>query len=153
MVDVMETEIGVILRKTRLLSDTIAWYDSVDGNVRRQILNWIQIDQLFNRGIDSTGTTIGWYSQLTEILSGGEKKFNTHYTLKDTGQFYKQMFVVVLKDALVIDSDGAYKENGDNLFQKYGENIVGLTNENLGKLQNILRQKYIIWARKMLQIN
>ncbi len=153
MVDVMETEIGVILRKTRLLSDTIAWYDSVDGNVRRQILNWIQIDQLFNRGIDSTGTTIGWYSQLTEILSGGEKKFNTPYTLKDSGQFYKQMFVVVLKDALVIDSDGAYKENGDNLFQKYGENIVGLTNENLGKLQNILRQKYIIWARKMLQIN
>lgn len=149
----MQTELGVKLNKYRLLSDAVAWYDSVDGNVRRQILHWIQVDQLFNKGIDSTGNIIGWYSQLTEILSGGTKKFNTPYTLKDSGQFYREMFVVVLRDALVIDSDGADKPNGDDLFEKYGENIVGLTDENLAKLTEILRQKYISYARKVLELD
>lgn len=149
----MQTEIGVKLNKVRLLSERVAWYDSVDGNVRRMILHWIQIDQLFNKGIDSTGNIIGWYSQLTEILSGGTKKFNTPYTLKDTGQFYNQMFVVVMADGLVIDSDGAEKPNGDNLFEKYGKNIVGLTDENLAKLTNVLRQKYIKYTRKVLGID
>ena len=65
------------------------------------------------------------------------------------------MFVIVLKDSLVIDSDGADKEGKagtDNLFEKYGEGIVGLTDENLAKLRETLRPKYIEYTKKVLGI-
>lgn len=151
-IDIMGTEIGVKLRQVRMLSDATIWFDSVDGNVRQMILNWIRNDQLRSKGIDEFGETIGWYSQMTEILSGGRKKFNTPYTLEDTGEFFRQMFVIVLSDSLVIDSDGADKED-ENLFTKYGVGIVGLTDENMEKLVQILRPKYIAWTRKVLGID
>ena len=153
MVNVMDTEVGIVLRKTKLLFDATIWYDSVDSSVRRMILHWIQNDQLRKEGIDEKGEVIGWYSQLTEILSGGTKKFNTHYTLEDTGEFFRQMFVIVLNDSMVIDSDGADKSNGDNLFTKYGQGIIGLTDENMEKLVAVLRVKYIQNTRKVLGLN
>jgi len=154
MINVMDTEIGSLLRRTKLLFDASIWYDSVDSNVRRMILHWIQNDQLREQGIDEDGDVIGWYSQLTEILSGGEKKFNTHYTLEDTGEFFRQMFVIVLNDSLVIDSDGADKSNGDNIFDKFGgPKIIGLTDENMEKLVAVLRVKYIENTRKVLGLN
>jgi hypothetical protein len=152
-IDVMDTEIGVKLRKARLLSEAVAWYDSMDFTTRKMILDWIQIDQLTGKGIDSDGDELGTYSFLTEILSGGRKKFGDHYTLNDTGAFYRGMFVVVLKDSFVVDSDQAVKEDGTNLFYKYGDNIVGLTDENLAKLIAVLREKYIAFARRMLDID
>jgi hypothetical protein len=153
MINVMQTQVGTILKRTKMLSDALVWYDSVDGNVRRLILYWIQNDQLRKEGIDEDGDVIGWYSQLTEILSGGRKKFNTHYTLEDTGEFFREMFVIVLADSIVIDSDGADKENGDNLFTKYGDGIIGLTDENMDKLVAILRVKYYQSTRKVLGLN
>lgn len=152
-VDVMNTEIGVKLRSAKLLSEAVAWYDSLSPDVTKKILDWIRYDQLFNQGIDSDGDLLGTYSYLTQILSGGRKKWGDHYTLYDTGDFYRGMFVVVLKDSLVVDSDEAVKEDGTNLFYKYGDNIVGLTDENMAKLIEVLRDKYITFARKVLGID
>ena len=154
MIDVMGTEVGSLLRRTKLLFDATVWYDSVDGEVRRMILHWIQNDQLRERGIDENEEVIGWYSQLTQILSGGRKKFMDHYTLEDTGEFFRQMFVIVLSDSLVIDSDGADKANGDNIIDKFGgPKIIGLTDENMEKLVATLRLKYILNTRKVLGLN
>lgn len=151
MINVMGTEIGSLLMRTKLLFDATVWYDSVDGEVRRMILHWIQNDQLRERGIDENEEVIGWYSQLTQILSGGRKKFMDHYTLEDTGEFFRQMFVIVLSDSLVIDSDGADKANGDNIIDKFGgPKIIGLTDENMEKLVATLRLKYILNTRKVL---
>ena len=154
-INIMDTEIGVRLRKTKLLFDSTVWYDSVDGNVRNMILKMIQNDQLRARGIDEFGEVIGYYSLTTELISGGKKKYNTHFTLEDTGEFFKQMFVIVMKDSLVIDSDGADKvdENGSvNLFTEYGTKIIGLTDANMEKLIQRLRPKYITYTRKVLGI-
>jgi hypothetical protein len=153
MIDVMSTGVGPILRRTKMLSDALIWIDSVDGTVRRLILFLIQNEQLRKEGIDETGEVIGYYSELTQILSGGRKKFNTHYTLEDTGEFFRQMFVITLADSLVIDSDGADKDNGENLFKKYGEGIIGLTDENMDKLVAVLREKYYQNTREVLGIN
>lgn len=155
-IDVMMTEIGTPLRAAKMLSDAVAWYESLTPQITRQIILWIQDDQLTKEGIDSTGEVIGYYSQLTEILSGGKKKFGDHYTLNDTGAFYRGMFVVVLNDGLVIDSDGANKigkKKDENLFEKYGENIVGLTDENMAKLIEALKPKYIESVKRMLYLN
>jgi hypothetical protein len=152
-IDVMETEIGVKLRKVKLLSEALAWYDAMSYDTTKKIIDWIQKDQLTNKGIDSDGDLLGTYSFMTQILSGGRKKFGDHYTLNDTGAFYRGMFVVVLKDSFVVDSDEAVKEDGTNLFFKYGDNIVGLTDENMAKLQEVVKIKYLDFARRMLDIN
>jgi hypothetical protein len=152
-IDVMGTEIGVKLRKAKLLSQAVAWYDAMNYETIRMILNWIQQDQLTDKGIDSDGDELGTYSFMTEILSGGRKKFGDHYTLNDTGAFYQGMYVTVLKDSFIVDSDKALKEDGTNLFYKYGDNIVGLTDENMAKLQAVIRDKYIAFARRMLDID
>ena len=153
MINVMNTEIGTPLRRTKLLFDATIWFDSVDSNVKRMILHWIQNDQLREKGVDEDGDVIGWYSQLTQILSGGKKKFMDHYTLEDTGEFFRQMFVVTLNDSMVIDSDGADKSNGDNLFTKYGDGIIGLEDENMEKLVAILKINYVRNTRKVLGLN
>jgi hypothetical protein len=40
-----------------------------------------------------------------------------------------------------------------NLFDKYGEDIVGLTEESTSKLQEELKERYIIEIRKILSGN
>lgn len=151
-IDVMNTEVGYTLRAAKMLSESVVWYESLTPQVIREIIDKVRYEQLFERGIDSTGEVIGWYSQWTEVLSGGLKKFNEPYTLHDTGAFYEGMFVIVLADGFIIDSDGAEKED-DNLFEKYGENIVGLTDENLDWLKETLYPKYIAYTRRMLRID
>jgi len=149
MVDVMQTIIGERLKKTRLLFDNVAFQKVIDANIRREILNMIQSDQLMKNGIDSDGNVLGYYSWMTEAMSKGRKKEGDKYNLFDTGEFYRQMFVIALRDGLLIDSDGADKED-TNLFTEYGNNIVGLTDENLGKLVELLRPKYIEYTRQTL---
>jgi hypothetical protein len=149
MIDVMNTAIGEKLRKVRLLSDQIAWQQNIDARIRQEILFMIREDQLMQKRIDANGNHLGFYSWMTEAMSKGRKKEGDPYNLYDTGEFHNKMFVVVLRDSLAVDSEGADKENV-NLFKEYGDNIVGLTDENMGKLIELLRPKYIAWAKKML---
>lgn len=152
MVDVMQTIIGERLKKTRLLFENLAFQKVIDADIKRKILTMIQQHQLMRSGIDSDGNVLGYYSWMTEAMSKGRKKEGQPYNLFDTGEFYKQMFVVALRDGLLIDSDGADKED-TNLFTEYGNNIVGLTDENLGKLIDLLRPKYIEYTRKTMGID
>lgn len=154
MVNLMGTKLGERLKKAQRLNDRDAWVESFDRHVKNLILNWIKFNQLKSRGIDETGDVIGWYSELTEILSGGLKKFNTPYTLYDTGEFYNSMTVTADRDSFTIDADGLKEgtHGTENLFTKYGDGIIGLTDENLERLIVIIRSKYIIHARKKLGI-
>lgn len=102
--------------------------------------------QLFALSIDSTGKALtsgtrgrGVYSALTETISGGKKKAGDPYTLEDTGAFYKSFKITPEKTAIVIDANPT-KETTD-LFKEYGENILGLTDENLQLLINELIPK------------
>ena len=146
----MSTKVGRVLVKAKMLSDAVAWYESIDAKMRKAILEYIQNDQLTKKGIDEDGDVLGHYSLYTDILTNGRKGFGEHYTLKDTGDFYKSMFVVVLRDALVIEANP--KKGDDNLFYKFGEGIIGLTDENLEKLIGRLKTKYIRHVRKRLQL-
>tara|TARA_R110001606_G_scaffold85719_5_gene194304 strand:- start:414 stop:887 length:474 start_codon:yes stop_codon:yes gene_type:complete len=155
-INILDTEAGTVIRKFRLLTDSGVWFDSIDGRVRNLILQMIQNDQLRKRGVDEFGEVIGYYSMTTDAITNGQKAFNTHYTFEDTGEFFNKMFVIVMRDSLVIDSDGADKvdENGTtNLFNEYGNKIIGLTDANMEKLIQLLRKKYIAYARKVLDIN
>ena len=68
-------------------------------------MNWIRNDQLFDQGIDEDGNVIGYYSFVSEVINP-EKMEGTPYTLYDSGDFYRSMFITVMTDAtFVIDAD------------------------------------------------
>ena len=131
MIDILDTKVGEMLNKSLILSDADAWIKSIDHNLKRNVVvDWIQRDQLFNKGVNSLNAVIGTYSPLTEILSGGRKKAGEKYNLFDTGDFYRSMFVSVLANEILITAN-----DGKMLDQKwYNKYILGLTDENLQKL-------------------
>lgn len=137
----------LLCQRAKKLSDAVAWFDAFkNGNLKRDIIEWIQIDQLTDEGADENGNVIGFYSMLTERISKGKKKFNTHYTLKDTGDFYKSMFVRVFVDAFTVNADADKMEDKE----WWRSEILGLTDESLRKFVEQLRNSYIKYARKVL---
>lgn len=138
-----ETSLYKRLKAYSRIEQDVAWMWSFlkDRDLKRDIIFLIQNDQLLKRGVDANEEVIGYYSQLTESISNGRKKFNTHYTLKDTGEFFASMFVTVLKDSFIIDADG--QKGKDNLFEKYGDEIIGLTDENLQKVIERIKEGFI----------
>ena len=150
MIDLMDTKIGEVLNKTLILSDAEAWIKSIDQNLKRSIVvDWIQRDQLFNKGVNSLNAVIGYYSPLTEILSGGRKKAGEKYNLFDTGDFYRSMFVSVLTNEILITANDT-KMMDQKWYNKY---ILGLNDENLQKLIFKVKQNYIKYIRKVLGFN
>jgi len=145
----METLLGDKLKKAAKLSEGLAWLEAFDQQLKNDIVSWVQKDQL-QQGIDEDGDIIGLYSEWTEMLNP-EKIAGTPYTLDDTGDFYRSMYVVVLKDNIVIEADPI--KGNDNLFFKYGDGIIGLTEESMGKLQEEIRKKYIQFVKNALEID
>ena len=150
MIDLMQTRIGETLKKTVLLSDAIAWIELFTPKLKAQILReWIQDEQLTQLGVDENGEIIGFYSYASEIASGGIKQEGSHYTLEDTGDFYKSMFIIVTAKAFFIDADYAKMEDQD----WWREEILGLTDESLTKLIEEAKVHYIEFIRSILGIN
>lgn len=83
----------------------------------------LQQKRLFNTGRDTEGKIIGFYSLGTEILSKGRKKFGNHYTLFDTGAFYRGMTISVDRDRIIFDSTDS---KTGLLEDEYGSKIFGL---------------------------
>lgn len=144
-----QTAIDEHLLKAQRLSDSEAWFDSHSSSVKKIILNLIKESQLRSKGIDENEKIIGLYSRATEIISNGRKKAGDPFTLYDTGQFYRSMFIVVLKDSILIDADYTKMQDQD----WWSINILGLTEKNLDIYAEMVRQNYIKYARRILGIN
>ena len=145
------TKIDEQIRRYHLLSEAVAWIDTFDSVTKKQIIDWIQQDQLIDEGINKFGKIIGYYSYATELISNGKKKQGDHYNLFDTGAFFRSFVVIVGIDAIKIDANAQKGE--DNLFKKFGNKIIGLTDENFTKLKELVKKSYISYARKVLQID
>lgn len=139
------TRLHAFLRQGRQLSEAIAWYSVFDRATSKQILDWIRQDQLFDKGVDSDGDVIGYYSKFTEMINP-EKEEGTPYTLKDTGNLYRSLYIVALRDSFIIDGDVS-----DIIDQDwYSEKILSLTEESKEKLRPIILKKYQEYVRKIL---
>ena len=58
------------------------------------------------------------------------------------------MIVNVFRDSFVIDADA--DKGQDNLFEKYGTGIIGLTDENLQKVALKIGEKYRFEMEQLL---
>jgi len=156
----MDTTLGDALRRAIQLKHAEIWREVFkDSDFKEQILDWIRWDQLFNEGVDEMGEIIGTYSTYTEILNP-EKQAGTHYTLYDTGEFYRSMSIAILELAIEIDADpiktdefGQTTDLFSNEFSPSGEGIIGLTDESKQKLVDELVERYQIETSKLLQGN
>lgn len=104
-------------------------------------------EQLYSRGVDSEGAQLSPpYTPLTvEIKKEKGQRFD-HVTLKDTGQFYESFKVTAIKSGdLVIEADAQKEDN--NLIDKYGEDVLGLTEESLDRFREMVYEELInvIW--------
>lgn len=144
-----ETPIEKQLRLAILIDDAGAWFDVHSVQIKNLILELIRQKQLWEKGVDKFNEIIGLYSPLTQSINP-EKKANTHYTLKDSGKFYRSMLVHVLSDSIVIEAD-----EHDMKDQKWWneQNILGLTEQNMNIYVENLRAKYISYTRFILGIN
>lgn len=156
MADLMDTMLGQALNRYRNLKEEYLWFKVFsDAQFREWVLDLIRQDQLFKQGIDGDGDIIGYYSEYTEMLNP-EKVAGTPYTLFDTGDFYKSFILYIYKDAIEVDANPIKindKGEKENLFWKYGENIIALTEESMAKLRQEFLQRFKSELKGLLQIN
>lgn len=91
-------------------------------------------DQLYEKGITRSGERISDYAPYTastvEIKLAKRQPID-RVTLRDTGDFHSSFFLVVEPDKFTIDASNWKTEK---LKRLYGEEILGLTDENMNEL-------------------
>lgn len=156
MFDLMDTKMGDLLRRVSRVSFSDVWREVFkDEQFKTEILDWIRWEQLFADGVDELGQIIGTYSRYTELLNP-EKTEGTPYTLYDTGAFYDSLIITVLGDSIEIDGNGLKTDEfgqQTDLFQEYGYEIIGLTEESKTKLAKELIEKFQFQFNKLLSNN
>lgn len=145
----LETRLGDLFRALASLSDDDAWRYAVTKKVLDEIIRLNTEDQLEEDGIDSLGRDLGDYSPYTKILKKLKGQRTDHITLKDTGDFYESFVAVVNNSEIIIDADGI-KDDGTDLFRQYGNDIAGLTDENLQFIINEIRDGIIEYIYSIL---
>ena len=101
--------------------------------------------QLVDYGEDSRGVQLsaigGIYATSTIRLSKTKKKNRSHINLKDTGAFHKSFDVQVKSNANFSITANTVK-NGVDLEDRWGEDIVGLKDENVELVIDRLRDEF-----------
>ena len=146
----LNTKLGKVLKRQKPLLDPVKLFIKI-GN-EKDILEFVvrlntegEINsQLFELGVDSKGTRLedvgGEYSAFTieEKLSKGQPI--DRITLKDSGGFYKTWKVKADRTGFVFDVDPM--KDDTNLFNEWGEDIVGLMPENLRLVTRLILRRY-----------
>lgn len=146
-----QTKLDELLKRGKLLKELQAWKQSFDTDTKAKLIDWVQNDQLVDKGVDGQGNVIGTYSYATQLITKGRKQQGDHYTLKDTGDFFNSMTVEITDALIWIIGNG--RKGNENLYDKYGDYITTLTDENIEKLKEIINVKYIVYVKKILQLN
>lgn len=129
---------NIIKRVSKLDVNKIVRQSLSNTSIQQDILDLNKEDQLYDKGIDSTGDSLGEYSTATiegTVNFEGKKQKGQrfdHITLKDTGEFYDSFIFKNNKDNFEIEAD-TLKE-GTDLIDNFGKDILGLTDENKTKL-------------------
>ena len=140
-----------ILTKASNLNEDLAWLLSIDNGVKKEIIKLNTIDQLRDNGIDSLGNSLGDYDEISVEVFG---KRPGHIQLKDTSEFYNSFVVLVRKDSFVIRAN-TFNQSPDgtvNVTDRFGESIIGLTDENLEVITQMILTNIIKYVKNQLGI-
>lgn len=105
-------------------------------------------NQLYDKGVNAKGESLGEYSLYTRALKQERGQINDHVTLNDTGDFYNS-FSVYLNGSNFIITANTIKDTSD-LIADWGRDILGLNEESLKLLREKALQILIPYAKKLL---
>ena len=112
-----------------------------DKRIQKQITDLNTEVQLFQRGEDSEGKKLEKYAPSTIRIKKIKRQPTNRTTLKDTGDMYETWYVNVGNDASFTIEANTVK-NGYDLTERYGDDIVGLTDENVKIVIELLEQEF-----------
>lgn len=131
------------------------WQDSVEEKILDEVearesavvmLNYEE--QLFKKGIDAQGKALRpAYSPYTVQVKGFKGQPTDRVTLRDEGDFHSAFAIERNRGEFSIYS-GDWKEA--KLKAKYGEDIMGLTDQNLQRVIDMIRDPLIDSFRKFM---
>jgi hypothetical protein len=125
------------LRPDRIISDLIrANSPFIEDQQRGQLLE----------GKDAGGQEIQpEYKPITKRIKARKGQPTDRVTLKDTGKFHKATKAIILSDRFELDSLDSKRTK---LTEKYGEEIFGLTDQNIVILREKLKEPIAEILRK-----
>ena len=132
-----------ILDNAIALNYDLAFKFAINTTIKNKIIELNTIEQLYNDGIDSEGNILfPFYSDFTiETKIFKNERFD-HVTLKDTGDFYNSFSVIVNDGEIIIEADDSSKYDKP-LTSVYGKDIIGLTDESLDIIIDMIRPRII----------
>jgi len=71
------------------------------------------------------------YAALTKQLKAAQGLSPERVTLRDTGEFHSSIFIEVMPNGIFVDADD---EKTRELLEKYGEDVLGLTETQITEL-------------------
>jgi len=144
-----QTPIDEFIKRGKLLSEDVAWFNAFDTYTKKQIIQLIQT-RWTDEGTDEDGKIIGLYSLSTEFITKGRKKEGDPYDLNMFGDFRRSMYVLVFLNEIFIGADG--QKGDENLFTKWNakEKIIGLTDEDFEKVKETVKEKYFEYIDRTL---
>lgn len=130
------------MEKIQRLIDNLSYIEKnfdlyVEDIIREKeqiIINFNRESQLYNKGITSKSKDISSYKpyrRVTIQIKQDKGQPTDRVTLKDRGDFYEGFYIEYFEEGFLISSTD---EKTKKLKAKYGEDIFGLTNENLSNL-------------------
>jgi hypothetical protein len=141
-------DIQQYLERVSLVNSDDAWFEAFANNreLRHELEEKIK-RRLYSKGTDANGDVIGTYKLSTQEFNP-KKRAGTHFTLFDTGDFYRSIHVNVYEDEFEIEADG--QKWGVNILLKYGDEIFGIDEETMGWLRGQIREGYDKYLRGIL---
>lgn len=121
--------------------------------VKKFIIELITEEQLYNKGIDGDGVSLGDYTTYSiemKLRGDGDKRID-HITLKDTGGFYDSVEVVPYNKGFNTEANPIV-DDGKNLYDRFGENIIKLSEENTKILIEFIKPFFNKEAAKELSL-
>ena len=114
---------------TKVIEEVVRKYEYI-------ILDMNATDQLYGKGITRKGVEIASfapYANLTIEIKKLKGQPTSRVTLKDEGDFHSSFFIEYQADGFQIKADD-WKTS--DLMKRYGDEILGLTDDNFAKFAN-----------------
>lgn len=124
-----------IVQRMNLRNDLLNFLKRIENN-----LTTLNKEQLFYKSSDIFGKPIGYYSEATEEITGGEKRKGQPFTAVDTGDFLKGFYIKIIGDSIEFGSRDSKTDKILSSKHWLSKDLFGLTDESKSELieQSIL---------------
>ena len=130
---------AILQRSIKIDRDQIYKVVFADREIQDFIIESITDDQLFTKGEDGDGISLGEYTPFSKELKRLKGLPTDRITLFDEGDFYKSFSIILHNGFIEVFADSE-KEDTD-LVQEFGLSILKLNEENTNELIQLMLPK------------